>query len=88
MGQDGAVCDGPDGIFGLPSPSVTIADTVGAGDTFIGGFVAVLAARGLLGRGFAGAGRDDLQAALDFACAVAADSCTRPGCDPPRRIAV
>ena len=27
----------------------------------------------------------DLAAALSFACAVAADSCTRPGCDPPRR---
>ncbi len=88
MGQEGAVCDGPDGIFGLPSPSITIADTVGAGDTFIGGFLAILAARGRLGHGFHDASRDDLTAALAFACAVAADSCTRPGCDPPRRIAV
>lgn len=87
-GADGAVCHGPGAPLTAAANPVAVSDTIGAGDTFIGGFVAVLAARGLLGRGFAGAGRDDLQAALDFACTVAADSCTRPGCDPPRRIAV
>ncbi len=87
-GADGAACHGPGAPLTAAVAPVAVSDTIGAGDTFIGGFVAVLAARGLLGRGFAGAGRDDLQAALDFACAVAADSCTRPGCDPPRRIAV
>jgi fructokinase len=45
----------------------------------------VLAARGLLGQSLKQATRADLGAALAFACAVAADSCTRPGCDPPRR---
>ena len=86
-GPDGAACYHPDAVLTARAPPVIIADTVGAGDTFIGGFLAVLAARGRLGRGFATVTRDDLQAALAFACAVAADSCTRPGCDPPRRTA-
>lgn len=84
-GGDGAACHGPDGMIEAPAPAVAIADTVGAGDTFVGGFLAVLAARGRLGRQLASADQNDLAAALAFACAVAADSCTRPGCDPPRR---
>ena len=86
-GPDGAVCYGPEGALAATAPPVVVVDTVGAGDTFIGGFLAVLAARGRLGLGFADASEDDLQASLAFACAVAADSCTRPGCDPPRRTA-
>lgn len=85
QGPDGAVCYGPEAPPTASAPSVVIADTVGAGDTFIGGFLAVLAARGRLGVGFADVTRGDLQSALAFACAVAADACTRPGCDPPRR---
>lgn len=86
-GPDGAICySAGDPVTAIARP-VVVADTVGAGDTFIGGFLAVLAARGRLGTGFPDATRDDLQAALAFACAVAADSCTRPGCDPPRRAA-
>lgn len=85
QGPDGAVCYGPQAPLTAQAPAVVIADTVGAGDTFIGGFLAVLAARDRLGAGLAAAAPDDLQAALAFACAVAADACTRPGCDPPRR---
>ncbi|HEV7257611.1 MAG TPA: PfkB family carbohydrate kinase [Bosea sp. (in: a-proteobacteria)] len=87
QGPDGAVCHALDGPLAAVAPPVSVVDTVGAGDTFIGGFLAVLSARARLGTGFAGADRGDLQAALAFACAVAADSCTRPGCDPPRRTA-
>lgn len=87
QGPDGAVCYGRDTALTASALPVIVADTVGAGDTFIGGFLAVLAARGRLGAGFAAATQDDLQAALVFACAVAADGCTRPGCDPPRRTA-
>lgn len=85
LGPDGAVCHAPTGPLSVAAPPVEVVDTVGAGDTFVGGFLAVLAARSRLGTGFTDATRDDLQAALAFACAVAADSCTRPGCDPPRR---
>lgn len=87
-GGQGASCHSTDGLIESAAPSVAVADTVGAGDTFIGGVLAVLAMRGLLGQKLASATRGDLQAALAFACDVAADSCTRPGCDPPRRSAV
>ncbi|KRE11975.1 hypothetical protein ASE63_19795 [Bosea sp. Root381] len=84
-GAGGATCHGTQEAIAVLAPSAMVADTVGAGDAFIGGFLAVLAARGRLGRGFDGVTADDIQVALAFACAVAADSCTRPGCDPPRR---
>jgi fructokinase len=87
QGPDGAMCWGPEGALAAAAPLVAVTDTVGAGDIFIGGFLAVLAARGRLGTGFSDTNSSDLQAALAFACAVAADSCTRPGCDPPRRTA-
>lgn len=86
-GPDGAVCFGPGDPVTAAAQPVVVADTVGAGDTFIGGFLAVLAARGRLGAGFKTVMHDDIQAALAFACAVAADSCARAGCDPPRRLA-
>lgn len=86
-GPHGATAYGPaEAAQATPLP-VAISDTVGAGDTFIGGMLAVLAARGRLGPGLPGLTHAELQAALRFACAVAADTCTRPGCDPPRRSA-
>lgn len=86
-GPAGASALGEGDPVSVTAPSVAVSDTVGAGDCFIGGFLAVLAARGRLGSGLSTATQDDIRAALAFACAVAADSCTRPGCDPPRRSA-
>jgi fructokinase len=86
-GSEGAIGYGAEEPLVAAAPPAAVADTIGAGDCFIGGFLAVLAARGRLGRGFSEASREDLRDALAFACAVAADSCTRPGCDPPRRLA-
>jgi len=66
-----------------PVPGVTVADTIGAGDAFGGGFLAWWTAHGL--------GRPDLHrkelvgAALKAATAAAALTCTRPGADPPTR---
>jgi fructokinase len=62
-------------------PSVTIADTIGAGDAFGGGFLAWWTAHGL---GRADLRRDELVGkALRAAVAVSALTCTRPGADPP-----
>jgi fructokinase len=65
----------------VPVPAVEVVDTVGAGDAFGGGFLALWTA--------AGRGRDDL-ASMDLVCdsvraavRVAALSCARPGADPP-----
>jgi ribokinase len=51
----------------IPAPRVTVADTVGAGDAFVGSFAVALAA---------GATAED---AVGFACRCAADSVTRRG---------
>ena len=71
----------PGTVLAEPVPVVTVADTIGAGDAFGGGFLAWWTEHGL--------GRADLQRAdqvrlaLRAAVAVAALTCTRPGADPP-----
>jgi fructokinase len=83
------VTDGPrpamayttDEVLTAEVPAVTVADTIGAGDAFGGGFLAWWTANG--------ATIDDLKrpapvaAALRAAVAVSALTCTRPGADPP-----
>ena len=71
------------GVLTAEVPAVTVADTIGAGDAFGGGFLAWWTANG--------ATIDDLKrpgpvtAALRTAVAVSALTCTRPGADPPTR---
>jgi fructokinase len=76
----------PGTVLAQAAPSVTVVDTIGAGDAFGGGFLAWWTAHGLgradLGR--PGPARDALVGqALRAAVAVAALTCTRPGADPP-----
>lgn len=66
-------------------PEVTVADTIGAGDAFGGGFLAWWTAHGL-GRADLSSqagGPDQIARALSAATWVAALTCTRPGADPP-----
>lgn len=65
----------------VPVPSVTIADTVGAGDAFGGGFLAWWTRRGF-GREQLG-DVDALTIATIAAVQVAASTCERVGADPP-----
>ena len=64
-------------------PAVPVADTIGAGDAFGGGFLAWWTANGL--------GREDLRGQRSSGSrapgrrAVAALTCARPGADPPTR---
>ena len=73
----------PAGRSHVPAPAVTVVDTIGAGDSFTGGFTAWWATHGL--------GRDDLAdaeavgRAVAAAAQVAALACTRRGADPPWR---
>ena len=82
---------GADPVFALTGsgerrvrvPQVDVVDTVGAGDAFGGAFLAWWSAAGL-GR----AELDDLDLlarAVEAAVDVAAETCRRPGADPPSR---
>jgi fructokinase len=67
-----------------PAETVTVADTVGAGDTFTAGLLAALSTAGLLSKpAIAAISREDLDLALAFAARAAAITCSRPGADPP-----
>lgn len=73
------------GTISVPTPSVDVVDTIGAGDSFQAGLLFALRALG-------GLQRDDLrrltgselERALAFAARCAAITCTRRGADPPR----
>ena len=82
-GPRGALVVTPSEAVEVPAPAVRVADTIGAGDAFGGGFLAWWHERGL-GRA-ALADRDAVVEATRFACLVAARTCERPGADPPRR---
>lgn len=70
-GAQGATVVTADGETDVPAPRVAVVDTIGAGDAFAGAF---LARRG-----------EGVAQAAAFAAEVAADTCSRPGADPPRR---
>jgi fructokinase len=82
LGGDGALAITADELVEVHAPRVDVVDTIGAGDAFMGAFIARWCARGL--------GRSDLrrldeiEAAAAFACQVAAITCSRAGADPPR----
>jgi len=67
-------------------PRVTVADTIGAGDAFGGGFLAWWTANNLTAADLSE--RELAGQALRAAAAVAALTCARPGADPPALAAV
>jgi fructokinase len=66
----------------VPVPRVPVADTVGAGDSFSGGFLAWWLEHGY-GRADLG-DLDAVVAATRFGVTVSGITCQRPGADPPR----
>jgi fructokinase len=82
LGADGALAITAEQAVEVDAPEVQVVDTIGAGDAFMGAFLARWRARGL--------GRADLhrleevEQAATFACRVAAITCSRAGADPPR----
>lgn len=75
------------GAVHVPSPAVAVADTVGAGDTFMAGLLAILFEDGALGSYGPGIPGDEagLVRLLSGAAAAAAVTCSRPGAQPPLR---
>lgn len=86
-GADGAVAAGGFGVVEVPGRPVAVADTVGAGDSFMSALLAGLHRRGLLGA----AARPRLQlvdgplvaGVLREAVTASALTCARLGADPP-----
>src|SRR3954447_1721861 len=70
----------------VPPPRVTVADTVGAGDSLAAGLLSGLLGAGVTTRAALEALDDErLGAIVDEAALVAALNCTRVGADPPTR---
>jgi fructokinase len=82
-GGDGAVVDTAEEARPVTAPAVAVVDTIGAGDAFMGGFLARWRARGL---GRADLSRiDAVQHAVAYACVVAAITCSRAAASAPLR---
>lgn len=85
-GADGVVVQRAHDRLQVPAVPVEVVDTVGAGDSFCGGVLAMLWERGVSARD-----RLDAMTAPDwahvvgFAVRVAAATCAKPGADPPWR---
>lgn len=86
LGASGARGFGEGLDVAVPGQAVTVADTVGAGDTFNAAFLCALVERALAApAALAGLSSETLAALLDFATRAAAISVTRAGANPPWR---
>lgn len=84
LGAAGSLALSAAGSSLVPVPRVQVADTVGAGDAFMGATLAWLHKQRRLSRGgVEGLEEAQLQQLLAFANQVAAINCTRAGADPP-----
>jgi len=73
-----------DGRVAVPVPPVSVVDTIGAGDSFGGGFLAAWLARGLPPAALHGpADRGAVLDAVRYGIAVSGLTCRRAGADPP-----
>ncbi|WP_138468115.1 carbohydrate kinase [Poseidonocella sp. HB161398] len=85
-GAEGALGMTQAGQASAQAPVVTVRDTVGAGDTFMGNLLAGILELGCRDAAALSAlGEESLSALLTRAAWAAAINCTRAGCNPPQR---
>ena len=82
-GGEGAVLGSAAGVVELPGPTVAVADTIGAGDSFMAAMLAWLADRSWPAP--TDLTLSDLETLLAWASGAAAITVGRPGADPPWR---
>jgi fructokinase len=82
LGADGAFGAHRDFRVAVEAPEVDVVDTIGAGDSFGAALLAWLHDHDAIRPAIA-LERDELEAALRYACLAAAITCSRPGADPP-----
>ncbi|MFD7377031.1 carbohydrate kinase family protein [Streptomyces mirabilis] len=82
-GADGALASLDGERVHVPAVSTSVADTVGAGDSFTAGLLHHLGARGLLGGRLTELRLDDVEEACRFGTGVAALTCSVAGPNPP-----
>ena len=86
MGTDGAVAVSREGRARVPAVSITVVDTVGAGDVFGAALLAALVERDAIEPGAARPLDDSLlEEAVEYAVTAAAITCTKRGAVPPSR---
>jgi fructokinase len=83
LGGQGALVVTPADVFEVEAPPVDVVDTIGAGDSFMGAFLARWRSRGFGRAELTRSG--EVQEAARFACRLAAITCSRAGAIPPRR---
>jgi fructokinase len=84
QGAEGATGFAAGGGVHVPTPQVTVADTVGAGDTFNAGVLAALWQAGVLTKaGIAALDEAAIRAALSLGVRAAAVTVSRAGANPP-----
>lgn len=85
-GEEGASAFLGERVITMKAPTVSVVDTVGAGDCFHAGFLAALDRHGALSRhALAAIGDDVLHGALAWAITTASLNVARQGTNPPRR---
>jgi fructokinase len=89
LGDKGALGFCRDGVVEITGQPAKVVDSVGAGDTLMGGMMAELMLRDLTSRdALASLTRDALGDILRYGVTAAAINCERSGCAPPKRAEV
>jgi fructokinase len=84
LGGDGALAVSANGSFRIAAPKVTVADTVGAGDTFTAGVLTALYRAGLLTKpAIATLSEAAIRDAVGLGVRAAAVTVSRAGANPP-----